>query len=122
MTAAHVNEEPWSAHEKTLWPEARGGLSAHLDDTFPAVAELFRRTGASVIVTASFERFNGNVWYVFVVSAPRCVPFAISASDDRLRLGDLVLKKGDVDYDGVHFWRTLSERIAPALVGNGGKH
>ena len=121
--AAQSEPADFSYHLQTLGLDAepeRNGLSKHLDDTFPAVANLLRRVGASVIVTASFPRFHGRVWYVALISAPKCAPFAISVTEDRIRMdGDVTLKAGDVDSDGITFWRVLSEKIANALVQGG---
>lgn len=85
MTAAAIDERPWSHHERVLWPEP-SALVEHIDDNFPEFSGLIRAAEARVVTINEFERENGNLWGTILVIPPRDRFFALSIFRDRIVL------------------------------------
>jgi hypothetical protein len=136
-SAAQTEPADFSHHLKVLGlddgalAEARQGdqehperdfLLQHLEDSLPAVADVIRRAGASVIVAASFERRASNVWGVLLIAPPRDRPFSVAIYEDRIQFHkESSLRVGVLDFMGIRFWLEFSEKLGSSLArGFGG--
>jgi hypothetical protein len=102
------------------WPiSEQSSLTRHLQDNFPSLADVIRRSGSGVISVVEFERAFSGLWGVALINAPagdNPIPLMVYGASVGLDRESFIKTDDDgLSPASVNFWRQLAGLLGRSL-------